>query len=102
MSALVMVIEDEKEIRDLVRYNLEREGYRVAAADDGEKGLSQIFASRPDLLAAAIVDLAADADRRTELARRAVERAGAFDIANAAVHLERRYEALAAGRRARP
>jgi DNA-binding response OmpR family regulator len=50
MSALVMVIEDEKEIRDLVRYNLEREGYRVVAADDGEKGLSQIFASRPDLL----------------------------------------------------
>jgi DNA-binding response OmpR family regulator len=50
MSALVMVIEDEKEIRDLVRYNLEREGYRVAAADDGEKGLAQIFASRPDLL----------------------------------------------------
>lgn len=50
MSALVMVIEDEKEIRDLVRYNLEREGYRVAAADDGAKGLSQIFASRPDLL----------------------------------------------------
>ena len=50
MSALVMVIEDEKEIRDLVRYNLEREGYRVTAADDGEKGLSQIFASRPDLL----------------------------------------------------
>ena len=50
MSALVMVIEDEKEIRDLVRYNLEREGYRVAASDDGEKGLAQIFASRPDLL----------------------------------------------------
>src|SRR5436190_2626797 len=50
MGALVMVIEDEKEIRDLVRYNLEREGYRVAAADDGEKGLSQIFSSRPDLL----------------------------------------------------
>jgi DNA-binding response OmpR family regulator len=50
MSALVMVIEDEKEIRDLVRYNLEREGYRVAVNDDGEKGLEQIFSSRPDLL----------------------------------------------------
>jgi two-component system alkaline phosphatase synthesis response regulator PhoP len=50
MGALVMVIEDEKEIRDLVRYNLEREGYRVTAADDGEKGLGQIFSSRPDLL----------------------------------------------------
>jgi len=68
---------------------------------DGRDGVL-VPPSRPDLLAAAIVDLAADADRRTELARRAVERAGAFDIANAADHLERRYEALAAGRRARP
>jgi len=47
---LVMVIEDEKEIRDLVRYNLEKAGYRVAAAADGEQGLTQIFASRPDAL----------------------------------------------------
>ena len=50
MPQLVMVIEDEKEIRDLVRYNLEREGYRVAAAGDGEEGLERLFASRPDLL----------------------------------------------------
>jgi DNA-binding response OmpR family regulator len=45
-----MVIEDEKEIRDLVRYNLEKAGYRVAAAADGEQGLQQLFASRPDAL----------------------------------------------------
>ncbi|HXJ68071.1 MAG TPA: response regulator transcription factor [Verrucomicrobiae bacterium] len=50
MSELVMVIEDEKEIRDLVRYNLEKAGYRVAAAADGEEGLKQLFASRPDVL----------------------------------------------------
>ena len=50
MSDLVMVIEDEKEIRDLVRYNLEKAGYRVAAAGDGEEGLKQLFASRPDAL----------------------------------------------------
>jgi DNA-binding response OmpR family regulator len=50
MSDLVMVVEDEKEIRDLVRYNLEREGYRVATVADGEKALEQIFASRPDAL----------------------------------------------------
>ena len=50
MSELVMVIEDEKEIRDLVRYNLEKAGYRVAAAADGEQGLQQLFASRPDAL----------------------------------------------------
>src|SRR5262245_25365321 len=45
-----MVIEDEKEIRDLVRYNLEKAGYRVAAAGNGEEGLRQVFAARPDAL----------------------------------------------------
>jgi len=45
-----MVIEDEKEIRDLVRYNLEKAGFRVATAADGEAGLEQLFASRPDAL----------------------------------------------------
>ena len=50
VSELVMVIEDEKEIRDLVRYNLEKAGFRVAAAADGEEGLKQLFASRPDVL----------------------------------------------------
>jgi len=46
----VLVIEDEKEIRDLLRYHLERAGLRVAAAGDGEDGLRQVFASRPDAL----------------------------------------------------
>jgi len=50
MPDLVMVIEDEKEIRDLVRYNLERAGYRVSTASDGEAGLRDLFASRPDAL----------------------------------------------------
>ncbi len=54
MSELVLVIEDEKEIRDLVRYNLERAGYRVSDASDGEEGLRRIFASRP---AAVVLDL---------------------------------------------
>jgi DNA-binding response OmpR family regulator len=49
-----MVIEDEKEIRDLVRYNLERAGYRVVPVDDGEKALREAFASRPD---AVVLDL---------------------------------------------
>ena len=54
MPDLVMVIEDEKEIRDLVRYNLERAGFRVSAATDGEEGLRALFASRPD---AVVLDL---------------------------------------------
>jgi two-component system alkaline phosphatase synthesis response regulator PhoP len=50
MPELVMVIEDEKEIRDLIRYNLERAGYRVNAVANGEEGLQRLFASRPDAL----------------------------------------------------
>ena len=54
MPELVMVIEDEKEIRELIRYNLEREGFRVYAASDGEEGLRRLNASRPD---AVVLDL---------------------------------------------
>ena len=50
MPGLVMVIEDEKEIRDLVRYNLERAGFKVVAVADGDQGLERLFASRPDAL----------------------------------------------------
>ncbi|TMQ59621.1 MAG: response regulator transcription factor [Candidatus Eisenbacteria bacterium] len=50
MSGLVLVIEDEKEIRDLVRYNLEHAGFKVAAFADGDQGLERLFASRPDAL----------------------------------------------------
>ena len=45
-----MVVEDEKEIRDLVRYNLEKAGFRVASVADGEQALEQIFGTRPDAL----------------------------------------------------
>jgi DNA-binding response OmpR family regulator len=54
MADLVLVIEDEKEIRDLVRYNLERAGFRVNAVAEGEEGLQRLFASRPD---AVVLDL---------------------------------------------
>ena len=48
MRESVMVIEDEKEIRELIRYNLERAGFRVLVVADGEEGVRQAFASRPD------------------------------------------------------
>ena len=50
MPELVMVIEDENEIRELVRYNLERAGFRVNAIADGEAGLQRLFEARPDAL----------------------------------------------------
>jgi two-component system, OmpR family, alkaline phosphatase synthesis response regulator PhoP len=54
MVETVMVIEDEKEIRELIRYNLQRAGFRVQAVTDGDEGLRQLFAARPD---AVVLDL---------------------------------------------
>ena len=36
----ILVIDDEKDLIELVRYNLEKEGFLVRIAQDGESGLS--------------------------------------------------------------
>lgn len=50
----ILVVEDEEDIQELVRYNLAKEGYPVATVDSGEEGLKQARAKRPDLI---ILDL---------------------------------------------
>ncbi len=50
----VLVVEDEEDIRELVRFNLEREGFSVVAAEDGERALSALRKKRPALV---ILDL---------------------------------------------
>jgi phosphate regulon transcriptional regulator PhoB len=46
----ILIIEDDKDIVELVRYNLEKEGFQVSAAEDGVTGLARIKKSPPDLL----------------------------------------------------
>ncbi|MCW2925309.1 MAG: response regulator with CheY-like receiver domain and winged-helix DNA-binding domain [Thermoleophilia bacterium] len=46
----IVVIEDEDAIRDVVAYNLEREGYLVATAKDGRAGLQLVRDTSPDLV----------------------------------------------------
>ena len=43
----VLVIDDEKDLVELVRYNLERDGYEVLAATTGEAGLALALAHDP-------------------------------------------------------
>ena len=50
MSPLVLVVEDEGALVTLLRYNLEREGFRVAEARDGEEALLQAAELKPDLI----------------------------------------------------
>jgi len=46
----ILVIEDEEDIAELIRYNLEREGYRIFHAESGELGLQSLRRHHPDLL----------------------------------------------------
>src|SRR5690242_16052544 len=47
---LVLVVEDEAPLVTLLRYNLEREGFQVCEARDGEEALMQIAEQKPDLV----------------------------------------------------
>ncbi|MGD8238945.1 MAG: response regulator [Armatimonadota bacterium] len=46
----ILVVDDEADIRELVRHNLEREGYGVTCAAAGEKALAAASSRRPDLV----------------------------------------------------
>jgi len=50
----ILVVEDEADIRDLVRYNLEQEGFAIVEAGDGEEALAAARKQRPHLM---ILDL---------------------------------------------
>ena len=46
----ILLVEDEKDLLELLRYNLEREGYEVAAATTGAAALASAKRSPPDLV----------------------------------------------------
>ena len=50
VQPLILIIEDEPNQAELIRYNLESEGYRVLVAFDGEDGLIQTMETIPDLI----------------------------------------------------
>src|SRR5882724_11118979 len=46
----ILIIEDDRDIVELVRYNLANEGFQVSSANDGSTGLSTLKKTPPDLL----------------------------------------------------
>jgi DNA-binding response OmpR family regulator len=46
----VLVVEDERDLREVLSYNLTREGYKVIAAETGGEGLKRARKDVPDLL----------------------------------------------------
>lgn len=51
----IMVVEDDRNIQLVLKYRLEKEGYRVLLAGDGADALEKVRAEKPDLI---ILDLA--------------------------------------------
>lgn len=50
MSRLILIVEDEKEIRDLLALYLRKEGFILSFAIDGEEGLSKARSEKPALI----------------------------------------------------
>jgi two-component system, OmpR family, phosphate regulon response regulator PhoB len=46
----ILLVEDEKSLVELLRYNLEQSGYRVSVATNGEEALTAVADDRPDLV----------------------------------------------------
>ena len=46
----ILVVEDEQDLRDLLRFHLEQEGYLVCEADAGDAGLAAVATERPALV----------------------------------------------------
>lgn len=46
----ILVVDDEKPISDIVKFNLDKEGYDVVTAYDGEEALEKVESEEPDLI----------------------------------------------------
>jgi two-component system alkaline phosphatase synthesis response regulator PhoP len=46
----ILVVDDEPDIRELIEYNLKKEGYQVFTASNGQEGVSEAKRSHPDLI----------------------------------------------------
>ncbi len=50
MSTMILIVEDEPEIRELIRMNLAAAGFATEEAEDGVQALEKIRVHRPDLI----------------------------------------------------
>jgi two-component system phosphate regulon response regulator PhoB len=50
LKPLILVVEDEAPLLTMLRYNLEKQGFRVDEAADGQEALTKIAEARPDVV----------------------------------------------------
>jgi len=49
-SKKILVVDDEKPISDIIKFNLVKEGYNVVCAFDGDEALKMVYQVNPDLV----------------------------------------------------
>ncbi len=50
MAKKILIVDDEQDIVELLKYNLEKEGYKCYTASNGEEGVAKARAKKPDLI----------------------------------------------------
>jgi len=50
MTATILIVEDETDLSELMRYNLEAEGFRIVTAESGDEAVERIRDGVPDLI----------------------------------------------------
>jgi two-component system, OmpR family, response regulator VicR len=50
MNSRILVVEDEKPIADIIKFNLEKEGYTVSCVHDGDEAIQMALQNPPDLM----------------------------------------------------
>ena len=73
----ILIVEDEKNIVDILRFNLQREGYRTVEAYDGADGLEKARKENPDLI---LLDVMLPGEDGVTLLRRLRARPDTADI----------------------
>jgi DNA-binding response OmpR family regulator len=77
LKRTLLVVEDEKDIRDLLRFHLEQEGWTVREAETGEEALKRAEAERPALI---LLDIMLPGADGLEVCRRLRAGAGATQV----------------------
>ncbi len=75
-KAKILVVDDEEDILELVRYNLDREGYAVVCATSGEEALKAAVSDPVDLI---VLDLMLPGIDGLDVARRLKQQPGTKD-----------------------
>jgi len=74
---LILIVEDEAALVTMLRYNLEKQGFRVEEAADGQEAITKIAEARPDLV---LLDWMLPAMSGIEVCRQIRRRPGTRDL----------------------